>query len=155
MHSLVCPHCKSHRIVATNIPKDVVVVMPCPSCGELTVLFRDKAIALNRRILEHGSREERIEHCSRVITEFLEAGMFFPEANADPAPQDAESEGGREDEQEQEQEQERETEPVQRRRPRPPRVRRTRGISQEEIDHFVRVELAQLDDPAYFRKHFK
>lgn len=149
MHSLVCPHCKSHRIVTTNIPKDVVVVMPCPSCGELTVLYRNKAIALDRRILERGSRNERIEHCARVITEFLEAGMFFPRNSADPP-----SSEGSESDSEPEPEEDRDEEPVERRRARPPRVRRVKGISQEDVDHFVRVELAQLDDPSYFKKLF-
>ncbi|MBP8130170.1 MAG: hypothetical protein KA184_11385 [Candidatus Hydrogenedentes bacterium] len=138
MNSVVCPHCKSHRIVTTNVPRDVVVVMPCPACGELTVLFRNKAIALDKRILEQGTREERVAHCARVITEFLESGMFQIDAPparprrrrhrpAPEAPLPEESLAAPE--------------------PDP-------GISDADIEHFIKVELEQLDDPDFFRKLF-
>jgi hypothetical protein len=147
MNALVCPHCKSHRIVTSKVPRDVVVVMPCPACGELTVLFRDRAIALDRKIIEHGSNEERVTHFATVITEFLESGILpFDEVHFEGAFEQS--------------------------RPMPPRKRAPRArkrppsppamddhlfepsISQEEIDRFIAHELKQLDDPVYFKRHF-
>ncbi len=58
------------------MPKDVVVVMPCPSCSELVVLFRRKALALDREILENGTHQERKMHIAGIIAEFLEPGLL-------------------------------------------------------------------------------
>jgi len=115
--------------------------MPCPACGELTVLFRNKAIPLDRRVLERGSRKERIEHCARVITEFLEAGMFPPDFSGGPRPRrrrrrPSPEAAMRED------------------APGPCDVRPDPGITDADLNHFVNVELGQLDDPECFRKLF-
>lgn len=135
MDVVVCPHCKSHRIVSARVPRDVIVVMPCPACGELVVLFRRKVIALSRKILEHGTLEERKMHLASVIVEFLEPGMFgFPSEGdesekidfSDDVPEGLEEKG-----------------------PSwlPP-------ISEKEIEEFTKIQLEKLDDSKYFRKHF-
>jgi hypothetical protein len=144
MNMLVCPHCKAHRIVTSRVPQDVVVVMPCPACGELNVLYRNKAIALNRRILESGSFDERKDHLAQVIAEFLDTGILngewpsgFGLDSGEPA---EESANGFEEE-----------------RPRPRRIPRRRGarpISDAELDHFIKKDLKQLDDPDLFRQIF-
>ena len=130
---LVCPHCTSHRMLAVRPPKDVVVVMPCPACQGLVVLFRNKVIALSRGTLEKGTREQIITHIADVIGEFLDAGVFpgFGEHGATDAAQEAES---REDESETESSS-------------PP-------ISKEEMERFVKIELKCIDNPAYFKRHF-
>lgn len=135
MDVVVCPHCKSHRIVSARVPRDVIVVMPCPACGELVVLFRKKVIALSRKILEHGTLEERKMHLASVIAEFLEPGMFgFPSEGdeseaihfSDDLPEGLEEKG-----------------------PSwlPP-------ISEKELEKFTKIQLEKLDDSKYFRKHF-
>jgi len=139
MRVVACPHCGNHRIVTTKVPKDVVVVLPCPSCHELVVLFRDKVIALNRAIIEKGSREERKSHIAEIIDEFIEPGMFS-DATAEGAggdegaslPEGVEASSEEVDSQEES----------------------TTQISEAELDQFVKVELPRLNDPAYFRKHF-
>src|SRR3990172_6135854 len=79
MRVCTCPHCGNPRIVTSKVPKDMVVVLPCPNCHELVVLFRSKVIGLNKRILENGTREERKAHIAEIITEFLDEGLFgFP-----------------------------------------------------------------------------
>ncbi len=109
--------------------------MPCPACRELSVVFRDKVIPLNRRIIEQGTMEERKMHLATVIAEFLEAGLFprglgaihtEPEHQAEEAGPDAE--------------------PLFEEPPTP--------ISKEEFDKFVRIDLKCIDNPAYFRRHF-
>lgn len=135
MDVVVCPHCKSHRIVSAKVPKDVVVVMPCPACGELVILFRKKVIALERKILELGTFEERKMHLATVIAEFLEPGMFGPVSSKGDLDsvdgfEDALEEGNQKD-------------------PNwlPP-------ISERELEEFTRIQLEKLDDSKYFRKHF-
>lgn len=153
MDVIVCPHCNTQRIVTTDVPKDVVAVLPCPACNELSVLFRGKVIPLNRQIIEEGSFEERKEHLSEVIAEFLEAGLlsssseFNFSTQSDDSPEEAPPHVDR---------------PV--RRPRRRKVRKpfpmaeVHGeggpISDQEFDQFVRFELRSIDDPAYFKKHF-
>ena len=133
---VMCPHCKAHQIFTTRVPKDVVVVMPCPACREWVVLFRDKVIAISRRILEHGSNEERKAHLADVIGEFLDAGVFAQEADYFHE----ESQGGPD------------SAP-------PARPARTNPffaapISQEELDRFVKIDLRRLDNAEYFKKYF-
>ncbi len=136
MDVVVCPHCKSHRIVSAKVPKDVIVVMPCPACGELVVLFRKKVIALNRKILEHGTLDERKMHLASVIVEFLEPGMFgFPaEGGAESDPLDSSEDG---------------LEAVEEQDPDwlPP-------ISEKEFEEFTKIQLEKLDDSKYFKRHF-
>jgi hypothetical protein len=137
MDMVVCPHCKSNRIITSRVPKDVVAVMPCPNCHELAVLFRDKIIPINRRILEEGSREERTQHLAQVITEFLEAGILpFHDGTSDFDADDLGSD-----------------EPVERLE-----AERTifglDPISDKEAEKFTRVDLKCLDDSSYFKRHF-
>ena len=139
MDVVVCPHCKSHRIASTTIPKDVVVVMPCPSCHELSVLFRNKVIPLDRHVIEQGSFDERKEHFAHIIAMFLEAGMF-------PLLGGEDEEGAEE------------VRPKRGKRKRKgvqaPPPENENPISEKEFDKFVRIDLKCIDNPAYFRKHF-
>lgn len=136
MDSVVCPHCKSHRIVTAKIPKDVVIVVPCPACQELSVLFRNKVIPLNRRIIEQGSFEERKTHLASVIAEFLDESFFpSPESAGQP-------------------EQERPRRKHAHREASPKEFDGDSPISEEELERFVRIDLKCIDNPAYFKKHF-
>lgn len=139
LHMVMCPHCKAHQIFTARVPKDVVVVMPCPACREWVVLFRDKVIAISRRIIEHGSAEERKAHLADVIGEFLDAGVFAQEAEyfheaSEGSPDSAPS-----------------ARPA---RPNPRFAAPITPITQEELDRFVKIELRRLDNAEYFKKHF-
>ena len=118
-------------MLAVHPPKDVVVVMPCPACHGLVVLFRDKVMALNREILEHGTRKQVVSHIADIIGEFLDAGVFptFGEHGSDEHAEEPS---------EFEPETEISSEP----------------ISREELDRFVKIELKCIDNPAYFKRHF-
>lgn len=152
MQTVDCPHCKAQRIITSSTPKDVVVVMQCPACHELVVLFRGKAIALNRRIIEQGTIDERKAHLAEVIVEFLEAGDFlqslregrtasplgadhFLYGDADEADAPAVSADA--------------GEAVAR-----AQLKRPGPITSEEIDHFLQMELKGIGDASYFKKHF-
>lgn len=138
MDMVVCPHCKARRIITARVPKDVVAVMPCPSCHELAVLFRDKIIPINRHILEEGTKEERTQHLAQVITEFLEAGILpFQEGDSGFTPRE---EDGLE---------ESESHPEL-----PEGLNAMDPISDKELEKFARVDLKCLDDAAYFKRHF-
>ncbi len=140
MDKVVCPHCKSHRIVTSKVPRDVVVVMPCPACHELCVLFRDKVIPLSRRIIEQGSFEERKAHLANIIAEFLDPSLLgrimegmeegLQRAFEDPRlwrPAVSDE----------------------------PEYVEDRGeITEEEVARFLKFELKCLDNSAYFKRHF-
>jgi len=128
-----CPHCNARRIPTAEVPKHVVIIMPCPVCRELVILFQDKVVGLDRAVIEHGSRAERVGHLAQIINQFIEAGMFpegslesatgpFTAADQDDAPGRTPAPG----------------EP----------------ITRQEVERFVRVELRHLDNADYFREHF-
>jgi hypothetical protein len=125
----------------------VVVVMPCPSCHELVVLFRNKVIPLSRKIIEHGTREERKMHLADIIDEFLDAGAFLSAG---------------EDSEDAEQESEPATDSparLLRRRPRDAESASEEAsadppITQEEFDRFLKIDLKCIDNATYFKKHF-
>ena len=131
MGMVVCPHCKSHRIVTSKIPKDVVVVMPCPNCHELSVLFRNKIVPLDRHIIESGTFKERKEHLAGVIAEFLET--ILSAAEGEPGKAASRGAAGEEKSAISDQDD---------------------MISQEEMERFVRIDLKHIDNSAYFRRHF-
>jgi predicted RNA-binding Zn-ribbon protein involved in translation (DUF1610 family) len=143
MKLIRCPHCGEKRIAVAKVPRDVVVVLPCPNCHELVVLFRNKVLPLKREIIENGSFEERKQHIAELIAEFLEPnGLSLllgdnqrkddSQDMADEADADLESE---------------ETNKAD--------APRTSGpITQGEMDTFLNVELRRIDEAAYFKKHF-
>ena len=135
----MCPHCKAHQIFTARVPKDVVVVMPCPACREWVVLFRDKVIAVSRRIIEQGSNEERKAHLADVIGEFLDAGVFAQEAGYFQEQRQGGADSARP------------SPPV---RPNQFFASPVTPITQEELDRFVKIELRRLDNAEYFKKHF-
>ena len=132
MNRVVCPHCRSGRLAEASVPKDVVIVKQCPACGELVVMYRRKVLALDRRILERGTTHERKMHIAGIIAEFLEPGLLrFAAATADfQGEVDAKIESRAE-----------------------PDFEDDRPISEDELREFARVQLRQIDNSDYFRRH--
>jgi predicted RNA-binding Zn-ribbon protein involved in translation (DUF1610 family) len=136
MKQIDCPHCGHANITKVSVSKDVVVVLPCPSCSEWIALFRDRVIPLNRRIIQNGTKEEKVAHISEIIVEFLDSGglsaiSFGEDTSAEP-------------------------EEVSSARPQKQvKARRTKGpITENEVDHFRNHELDRIDESGYFRKYF-
>ena len=133
MNRVVCPHCRSGRLAESVIPKDVVIVKQCPACGELVVMFRRKVLALNRKILEQGTSHERKMHIAGIIAEFLEPGLIkFAAAAADFEPETDEADPDDAT---------------------APTVPAKRPISEDEMREFARVQLRQIDNRDYFKRH--
>lgn len=133
MDRVMCPHCQSRRIASTRVPKDVVVVMPCPACSELVVFFRRKVIALDRKVLEGGTRHERKMHIASIIADFLEPGLLkfsIPEPIVSDDADEDEAEFLEPDDEQ----------------ALPP-------ISDREVREFTRIHLRRLDNAEYFRRH--
>jgi len=137
MRRVRCPHCNEYGFPPGRLPKEVIAVLACQHCEELSVLFRGRVIALNKRVLESGTLEERKEHLADVIAQFLESGMLDFQA-----PQDQES-------------QQEEQAP-----PRPAREsvksapHQDMPISDQEMERFLTIDLKCLDNPAYFKRIF-
>ena len=132
MDRVMCPHCQSRKIASARVPRDVVVVMPCPACSELVVFFRRKVIALDRKVLEGGTRHERKMHIATIIAEFLEPGLL-KFAIPEPVVHDDDSDD--------DDFLEADAEPQL-----PP-------ISEREVREFTRIHLRRLDNADYFRRH--
>lgn len=144
MNLVVCPHCNSHRIVTAKVPKDVVVVMPCPSCKELVVLFREKVIALDRTLLEQGSQEDRKAHLAGVISEFLDPSLF--KFTSLPAVETSES--GKAESPDFAPDALQIVESAQE------KPKWSTPISDREFERFTKFQLKRLDNVEYFRRHF-
>jgi len=132
---VVCPHCKERRFFPGRPPKDVLVVLQCPSCRELAIVFRHKVIPLSQRIIEKGTREERVTHYATILDELLQAGFLrspgregTPPADAAPPFPGDESSCDFEPDRE--------------------------PITNEEFERFHRIELRCIDNAAYFKRHF-
>lgn len=135
MKFIGCPHCGHRHGTTAAVPNDVVVVLPCPSCSEWIILYRNRVIALNRQIIEHGSRDEKIAHFAEIISEFLEGGGF-PLFQA----WTGRIQGGGASKKSKLEEK---------------AVARSQGpITQSEMERFVRLELHKIDQADYFKKHF-
>lgn len=131
MDDVTCPHCGHEHNFSSDVPNDVVVVMPCPECQNLIVLFRNRAIGLNRKVLESGSFDERRSHIADMlsenrfaiaegIAELLENGI--PWRGGDDESPDDEEQG---------------------------------PITQREMDRFLHLDLERIDDAGYFRRNFE
>ncbi len=133
MNRVHCPHCRSGRLAESAIPKDVVVVKQCPACGELVVMFRRKVLALDRKILERGTTQQRKMHIAEIIAEFLEPGLLkFAAATSDFEP---------------------DTEPEAESAAAEVPAEEIKPISEDELREFARVQLRQIDNREYFRRH--
>ncbi len=131
-----CPHCGEAGFHVARLPKEVIAVMACHRCHELSVLFRRKIIPIDRHILESGTFDERKMHLADVIAQFLEAGLLpFDQSENDEPGVDEEA---------------RETSRQPRRRLKPKNM----PITDQEMDRFVRIDLKCIDNPAYFKRIF-
>jgi len=103
-------------------------------------MFRNKAIALSRKVLEEGSFEERKEHVAGIIAEFIEPGMLLldPEHASDRTFGIARGVARRRVRRKAQEDQDDLAQP----------------ITERELEKFIRVDLNSIDDGAYFRKHF-
>jgi len=66
-------------MMVPDMPGDVMAVVACQSCGQWSVLFRGRAMPIQRDILEGGTLEERQRHLAEIISHFLAAGLFAQE----------------------------------------------------------------------------
>ena len=142
MSEVTCPHCGKTRIMTTRIPRDVVVMLPCPECHELVVLFRGKAIPLNREVLRNGTKEERRNHIAEIVEECLPPELFSEVVNWDFTDAGLPIAFG--------------DRKVRRRRrgAAPEGDGRDRPITDEEVARFRKFELHRIDEPRYFKKYF-
>ncbi|MCL4693150.1 MAG: hypothetical protein KJ060_11650 [Candidatus Hydrogenedentes bacterium] len=107
------------------------------------MLFRNKAIALSRKIMEQGSFEERKDHIAEIITEFFEPGMLGlpPSESGAGFELDDDVESATEafnglfaDSSDS--------------------TTANGPISEKEVEEFVRLDLNRIDEPNYFKKYF-
>lgn len=143
---IICPHCNQQKIGSGKLPPDVVMILPCPSCHEFSIVFRNRAIPINRRIIEKGSRKERVEHLASIVDMFLDLAMPELEKqdyqiNTDDKQEVIEEETKR-------------------------NIIKPRGnqqsllgnlsspISAEEVKIFIEKEINSIDDPELFKKYF-
>lgn len=141
--ALMCPHCQGHHLPASELPREVVIVVPCPGCNELAVLFREMVVPVDKALLQSGTRRQRILHIAEIITEFIDSGVL-PEAEAVLLSEDLPFLSEQEHCEEHEDEAE-------------PSYCGEGGsnlISDAEFEQFQKVELRAIDNAASFRQIF-
>ena len=70
MTEMTCPHCGARGKILLPGP-DALMLGPCPECDELLALFCGHAFALDKRVMVHGSPEEKQRHLMGILTKFL------------------------------------------------------------------------------------
>ena len=136
MIKIQCPHCGASGNIKPP-PKEFIIIAPCPQCGELVVLFREKVVAINREILTSGTFDEKRQHIAEVITTFLDSvgplpPAVFSEEGEMPSLGDLEEPGESE----------------------LPGTGRKGGITKEEVRDFINIDLRLIDKKDYFEKVF-
>jgi len=139
---ILCPHCNQQKIGSGRLPPDVVMILPCPNCHEFSIVFRNRAIPINRHIIEKGSRKERIEHLASIVEMFLELAM--PELEQQKS----------NDTLERELEEEQRKNLCQSQSEQPMLGNKISPISAEEVRIFIEKEINSIDDPEFFKKYF-
>lgn len=140
-----CPHCGARGQLMLP-PLGSLIVGPCPECQELVLVFCGRVLPLDKETMMHGTFEQKHEHVMAALTSFLEerVGQLLMEG---PADGDEEDEGLLADE-------------MSGRGAAtgtldPPRSRwKGNLISSRELGDFVKVDLALIDNPAYFKAIF-
>ncbi len=141
---IICPHCNQQKIGSGKLPPDVVMILPCPSCHEFSIVFRNRAIPINRRIIEKGTRKERIEHLASIVEMFLELAM--PDLDKTNEQIETKNESIEEESSRNIFKQNVSHQPFMKNQPPP--------ISAEEVKTFIEKEINTIDDPEMFKKYF-
>ena len=133
MIKIECPHCGASGSI-TPPPKEFIIIAPCPQCGELVVLFREKVVAINRSILTSGTFEEKRQHIAEVITTFLDSvGPLPPSGFSDIAAIGGFGEGAEID-----------LAPTD----------QSGGITEKEVRDFINIDLNLIDKREHFEELF-
>lgn len=101
-------------------------------------MFHGKVIAINRKILTSGTREERKAHLAEIVDPFLDELLdsgFMGIGQSRPAGHDPLADNTVPDFV-----------------PNDPLMERL--ITQKEFDRFLKVDLKCIDNPSYFHRHF-
>lgn len=170
MKLVTCPHCGHKHIVTSRIPLDVVVVLPCPSCHDFVVFYRERTLGMKRDILEAAEPGRENEYIAEALSNYLASDDAFegeeapiigaapsdPKAAGDEAPEDAIYDM---DDEEMEDEEE-DFDPILDAddgdsEDDDPAKGITRLITSHEINTFIESELPRIDDPNYFNRTFR
>ncbi|HOQ32102.1 MAG TPA: hypothetical protein PLA12_06280 [Candidatus Hydrogenedens sp.] len=143
---IICPHCNQQKIGSGKLPPDVVMILPCPSCHEFSIVFRNKAIPINRRIIEKGSRKERIEHLASIVEMFLDLAMPEIERQSDEINKSENQEALEEENQKNLFKSKSSQQSFV--------TNQSSPISAEEVKLFIEKEINSIDDPELFKKYF-
>ncbi|NLN92071.1 MAG: hypothetical protein GX130_02020 [Candidatus Hydrogenedens sp.] len=111
--------------------QDALIMGPCPECQKFVVVFAGTALPLDSEIMQTEDREEIYNHVYEVVSAHLKHcvdKLFSP----------SESQKKR----------------IRRRRIRIQPPKKRPGITDEELEEFVKNELPKLDNPDYFRTIF-
>ncbi|MFP4501233.1 MAG: hypothetical protein ACLFTT_09575 [Candidatus Hydrogenedentota bacterium] len=68
---VTCPHCGTKGQVIMP-PAGAIIVGPCPQCEDMVVLFCERVLPLDSKIILQKSSEEKRQHLLDVLTGFLQ-----------------------------------------------------------------------------------
>ncbi len=130
-------------------PVGAIIVGPCPECKGLVVVFCGQVLALNKDVMFKGTLEEQKDHLMDVLTHFLQ------ERITELVNEEAQT-------------QQQQPVPIETKEPVPENVEPVHltkqtesatepspsGISSEEVESFVNMELKLIDNGDYFKAIF-
>lgn len=148
-----CPHCQEKGETPV-LRSGLVLIGPCPECGELVIITFGTVLALDKSVFQNGSRGEILDHIKGVVQSFIsdrfnqlsEEGKFdaseIPGINYTREEHEEDEKWPEiEDVTDQYQDQ-------------LPQNSNNHDITQIEVNQFTDVALKLLDDKAYFKSIF-
>jgi len=67
---LVCPNCGEQKSVGLPSESSIAIAI-CLHCGEIIVVYKKCAVALDRNILANGTIDEKRRHVAAMLLEFV------------------------------------------------------------------------------------
>jgi hypothetical protein len=148
MVEIQCPHCSTRGKVMLP-PLGAILVGTCPHCDGMVGVFCGSPLALDKDTVLHGTPDQKFDHLMDALSGFLEkhVSRIVDEIGKEQF--------GENQRRLYDQTAEQAVEALADADAMAPDAEEDDGISSEEVDQFVQVELPLLDDAAYFRAIFE
>ena len=135
-------------------PMGALIVGPCPECEEPILFFMGVCLPLDKEIIETGSPRRQRNHVLEVLIEFLGDKLDDMFGCNDEDDDEEDDDGCPCDQPCQHCPYGRPEEPKPQQANQPRKKRPEGKITDAECNQFLKQDLANLDDPSYFRAVF-
>ncbi len=139
-----CPHCGAVGQIIVP-PLGQITIGPCPRCQELVVLFEGRVFPLNKETMIYGTSKQKRKHLCSTLSQYLRVQV------EELIPDEQEFDGrlltGQKLTGQKKKRQSKRYKPS-------VRNPKARGISKQETEDFLRIDIPLLSSKDYFEQFF-